>query len=245
MFRIVNWVVERFIFRPTFKGINRYDKLLLPNEMVIKSTDDVSLRALHIQQNKNSKKCVIYSHGNMGHIYRSNKKMFEITKMLPNVNFIMYDYRGYGKSTGSPTEDGMYDDIYSVWLHTVNNLGYDPKDITLYGYSLGCVPTLWLGKKIDISEQIIIHAGFSSLSDFLYVPFFDHKFNNRKNIKEIGDKIPITVLHSIDDDLIPVRAVKNFKENNAYVSLFFTFGNHRSPIYTPSNIKTIKALFKE
>uniref|UniRef100_A0A183G4P6 AB hydrolase-1 domain-containing protein n=1 Tax=Heligmosomoides polygyrus TaxID=6339 RepID=A0A183G4P6_HELPZ len=52
-------------------------------------------------------------------------------------DLLVFDYAGYGISDGRSTEQTVYDSVERVYKYAVNDLGYEPKDIVLIGFSLG------------------------------------------------------------------------------------------------------------
>ena len=64
------------------------------------------------------------------------------------VNVVIYDYTGYGISSGNPTEQKLNDDLLNVLAFTVNRLKIPLNKVFLWGYSLGSGPTIDLASKI-------------------------------------------------------------------------------------------------
>lgn len=267
---LIDFVLANILFRPSFDGVNMQDMSLIRKEtndevveeIKINTTRGIALRALYTKAKNNinikQRKCILYSHGNMGNIYGENKKEHILRKLVPNVDLITYDYKGYGKNSGTSTEKGIHDDIMNVWKYVVFNLKYEPENIILHGYSLGCVPTLWLGNKLQTCNHIVVQAGFSSLEDVIkelthnsslqymykmiarYVLY--NKFNNTRMVKSIGNKIPITVFHSTEDELIPFECVHTLKNVNPYINICKTLGSHSTPIYETFSENTLKKI---
>lgn len=205
----------------------------------IRTTDGCLLDVL-ISKNKDVDKYIIYSHGNAGNIYNR----FHIMKILNKYgNVVMYDYRGYGKSTGYPDEEGTYQDILAIWNHLVNEIGIAPEKITLYGESLGCAITSWIGNyitKLDIyPSKLILCSGFSSLGDIindltrLPTSWFRGRYNTCSYLSNMEGTLPIYILHSKQDGLIPIsHAHKNLCCSNC---IFFEIeGTHNDPDFKDS-----------
>jgi hypothetical protein len=267
---LIDFILAKILFRPNFDGVNREDMTLISNEtnnevtqeIEINTTDGIKLRALYTVAKTNidisQRKCILYSHGNMGNIYGENKKEHMLRKIVSDVDILTYDYKGYGKNLGKSTERGIYEDIMNVWYHMVYNLKYEPKNIILYGYSLGCVPTLWLANEVHACNHIVIQAGFSSLEDvvkeitssdnlqylckLLARHMLHKKFNNVERIKSIGNKVPITIFHSIEDDLIQFNCTNTLKKANPYVNVYKTLGSHSIPIYDEPSEKILRKI---
>ena len=78
----------------------------------------------------------LYSHGNSGDIHMITKS--KTAKYLSKYGSIFfYDYRGYGKSTGKPSDNGLFLDSQTVWSFLINVKNVQPQNIILFGHSLG------------------------------------------------------------------------------------------------------------
>ncbi len=66
---------------------------------------------------KDAKVTILYCHGNAGNMYHRLHKVKFFHEM--GVNFFIFDYRGYGKSTGNPTEKGLYKDAQAAYDYLV------------------------------------------------------------------------------------------------------------------------------
>jgi fermentation-respiration switch protein FrsA (DUF1100 family) len=63
-----------------------------------------------------------------------------------NINILLFDYRGYGKSTGTPSETGLYTDAQAVYDYVRTRTDLNQDKIFLFGRSLGGAVALHLGK---------------------------------------------------------------------------------------------------
>ena len=186
------------------------------------------------QQQQQSDKCktVLISHGNAGNISNRGK----IIKLLYDigVNVVIYDYQGYGKSTGHPSEDNFYSDGEKMVEYLITDLGVPMDDIILFGESIGCGVASYLAQKYSCPKVILL-SGFSSIRDMFHyiLPYFSifgcliTEFPvNRYISRYKGD---VLLLHSRDDELIPYcQAVKNSQFSNC--QLIDIEGTHNHPI---------------
>ena len=78
------------------------------------------------------------------------------------VNVVLYDYTGYGLSTGAPSELGCYADIESVFTWLVERCHVPVNRILAYGRSLGTGPSVHLATKNPLAG-VIIQSGFASI----------------------------------------------------------------------------------
>jgi pimeloyl-ACP methyl ester carboxylesterase len=178
---ILPTIENNHIFRPTKINHNNhhidlnYFEQKLQNKLGIKSINliekDITNSGNKINiiclNNKNSDKWIIYSHGNAGCMYDRLGILYRLGHMA---NIVMFDYHGYGKSSGSPTEQNMYDCIMSVYDEVVK-MGANPNKITLYGESLGTAAVSKcaheLAKKGHKINGLILQSGFSSLKNLV------------------------------------------------------------------------------
>ncbi|MBT6178425.1 MAG: alpha/beta fold hydrolase, partial [Deltaproteobacteria bacterium] len=86
-------------------------------------------------KNESSDKVLVYYHGNAGSIADRFEWGCQLTQA--GVSVLMVEYRGYGKSSGKPSEKGFYRDIEAVWQWLTGAAGFSSHDIVLYGKSLG------------------------------------------------------------------------------------------------------------
>jgi fermentation-respiration switch protein FrsA (DUF1100 family) len=148
---------------------------------------------------------VIFSHGNGGNISHRLAKLQILNRL--GLSLLIYDYRGYGMSKGSPDEEGLYLDAEAVYDYLINRRKVNPGDIILFGESLGAAVSADLALKHDV-KGIIIEEGFPSVKAVArhYFPFIPHfiyksKYDSQEKLKDM--KIPKLIFHSIDDEIIP------------------------------------------
>jgi hypothetical protein len=159
---------------------------------------------------------LIFSHGTSGNMWHRVKYVKDIMNTL-NTSVVLYDYRGYGKSEGYSSEENMCYDIETVYNHI--NQTYHPKNVILYGASLGTVPTIHLAYKINC-KTIILHSPFVSLRQVIpwyirhFIYFAIKDFDMAKKIKRIHN--PLLLLHSVDDNVIPYWHSKYIMEKLTY-----------------------------
>lgn len=154
-----------------------------------------------------AKRTILYSHANaedLGNIYPWCK--FLVRSL--GVNLLAYDYSGYGLSSGEPSEENCYADITAVYEHMVNIMKIDPKNIILYGRSLGSGPSCYmaahtaeLGKPVG---GLILHAPFLSIYRVVVdagCTLPGDKFPNIDYAPHIS--CPIFLIHGTRDTIVP------------------------------------------
>ncbi len=171
----------------------------------ITTEDDIELDAWFVP-NTEARATLLFFHGNAGNISHrlDSIKIFHRLRM----NVFIFDYRGYGRSTGNPSESGVYKDAQAAWQHLTQDRGIPPREILLFGRSLGGAIATWLAVRTQ-AGGLIIESTFTSVPDLaakLY-PFLPVRllarldFNTRKALHSV--QIPVLVIHSRDDEIIP------------------------------------------
>jgi uncharacterized protein len=174
-------------------------------EIFFKTKDDVLLNAWFIQA-KEPKAIALHCHGNSGNI----SDRIDTIKIYHDmgISFFLFDYRGYGKSEGKPTEKGTYKDVQAAWNYLVKEMGIKPEDIIITGHSLGGSTAFWLAGKVS-PKALIIEGSFTSMIDMgkLFFPYLPirllvrHRYNSMNHLKKVH--CPVLIIHSRDDRLVP------------------------------------------
>jgi len=180
---------------------------------------------------------ILFCHGNGGNI--SNRISYlPIFRELGLATFL-FDYRGYGKSGGTPSEEGTYADVEAAWQYLTQERQIPPQKIIIYGESLGGAIASYLAQKIsqpngnNNAGALVLASTFTSISDRaaeLY-PFMPIRFLSRFSYNSIerlpSIKIPVLVIHSIDDEIIPFHhGDRNFQVANQPKNLVKLRGDH-------------------
>ncbi len=153
-----------------------------------------------------SKYTVLFCHGNGGNISHRLKTVQILNEM--NLNVFIFDYSGYGKSDGSPSEKETRRDAEAAWNFLVKRMKVKPEKIIVWGRSLGGAVAIRLagGKSF---AGLIVESSFSSLEKIvsdhagcLFKPFgTGGKYISIEEIEKV--KVPVCIIHSRDDEVIP------------------------------------------
>jgi len=188
-------------------------------EFRVKTSDDEELvvwRSPVLNEADKLPFVAIIFHGNGETIHTRNFMPFFNSLGVTAYNF---DYRGFGDSTGYPSEEGLYRDAEAVWQFVSQKEGIDAKQVILLGNSLGSGPSSYLASKIH-PKGLILVAGYSSLvsvasSQILYRPFsflLKHKFPTSEYIAKLTDTCTIFV-HGKDDEVIPFSELRKLTDS--------------------------------
>jgi len=173
-------------------------------EIYIVTEDKVHLQCFLIS-NSRAKNIVIYFHGNAGNIYDRIPELIALAKT--GVSVLGIGYRGYGKSTGKPSENGICKDGEASLKYATEELGYSADKIFMCGRSLGTVVALNIsrGKKL---AGIILVTPMTSGKEMarshgfgLLAMFAGDAFNNLKKLPEIIS--PVLIIHGDRDEVVP------------------------------------------
>ncbi|MEY3305276.1 MAG: alpha/beta hydrolase [Pseudanabaena sp.] len=234
---------SNLVFMPSRDVIETPEILSIKFENIqITTRDNVNLDSWFVPAKDNDlvgKGVILFCHGNGGNI--SNRISYlPIFRELGLATFL-FDYRGYGKSGGTPTEEGTYTDVEAAWQYLTQERQIPPQKIIIYGESLGGAIASYLAQKNsqqngnDNAGGLVLASTFTSISDRaaeLY-PFMPIRFLSRFSYNSIDRlpsiKIPVLVIHSIDDEIIPFHhGERNFQVANQPKKLVRLRGDHNS-----------------
>jgi len=151
--------------------------------------------------NPAAKYTVIYNHGNavdLSGLQRLKQQFIE-----HNYSIIMYDYSGYGLSAGEPSEQQVYNDSQAVYDYLIKKQHLQPNQIIIYGHSLGSAVATNLALNHSAAALILISPFTSAFRVKTFYPIlpFD-KFRTISKLPKVH--IPLLLMHSRDDKIIPV-----------------------------------------
>jgi fermentation-respiration switch protein FrsA (DUF1100 family) len=112
---------------------------------------------------KDPRAVVLFCHGNGGNV-AVNRQAIDLFRDRLGASVLVFDYRGYGKSSGTPHEAGLFDDARAArrWLAT--RCGVEEGDIVLVGHSLGGGVAVDLAAR-DGARGLVLWSTFTSLPD--------------------------------------------------------------------------------
>jgi fermentation-respiration switch protein FrsA (DUF1100 family) len=149
---------------------------------------------------------VLHCHGNAGSVEHRIEPARELARL--GWSTLLFDYRGYGRSEGSPSEEGTYLDAEAAWEAATGALGFAPRKVVAWGESLGGAVALELARRREIGA-VVTEAAFTSLADaaavhFRWVPVrWLLRVEYDSLGKAPGTSVPWLLLHSPDDEIVP------------------------------------------
>lgn len=171
-----------------------------------------------------SRRAVIVSHGNAGNISHRTE-MGDFLRGEFGMNVLMYDYRGYGKSEGAPSEAGTYADIRAAFEH-VKKRGFEASSIVLMGQSLGTAVTVDLAAEQPVAG-VILEAPFTSVAAVAKRLYFSlplgyllqTKYDSLSKIGRI--RAPLAIVHAKRDPVIRFEFGRELFDAAAMPKQFF------------------------
>jgi len=199
-------------------------------DLYLATSDGVKLNAWFIPAH-DSKYTLLFCHGNAGNISHRIEKILILNKL--GLDVLIFDYRGYGRSKGRPSEQGLYRDVQAAYNYLVSKRNVLPRRIILYGESLGGAVAIDLASKNDV-RAVITECTFSSTHDvaravypFLPAFFLSSKFDSASKIKGIA--VPKLIIHSQNDEIIPfAQSVKLFSASQGPKKHLVLKGSHNT-----------------
>ena len=154
----------------------------------------------------------LYLHGNAGNLTHRVLPIREITAAGSSV--LMLDYRGYGKSGGSPSEHGLYADADAAYLYLLDH-GYSAQHIILQGESLGTAVAVDLASRKECAG-VVLEAALTSGGDVANTvlpvigPLVFRGFDSKSKIANI--RAPLLFFHGDRDEIIPLKLGRSLFE---------------------------------
>lgn len=178
-------------------------------ELMLDTADGHKIVAWHLPA-ANGKLTFLYFHGNGGGL-RSRVERF---KQFQQAGFglFMVSYRGFSGGTGSPSERALFADARLAYDY-LRGLGRSPRDIALYGESLGTGVAVHLATEREIAA-VVLDAPYTSMVDmgrrrYPYLPVEALLIDRFETVTFISKvRAPILIMHGANDTSIPVKMGK-------------------------------------
>jgi fermentation-respiration switch protein FrsA (DUF1100 family) len=201
----IRYIESHSIYFPMKEIFTSPETVGLPYEEIYFETSDNKRLNGWLIPNDKARFTVIFCHGNAGNISHRIEKISLLYRL--KLNIFIFDYRGYGKSQGSPSESGLYKDAIAAYDYLTKERKISENDIILYGESIGGAVAIDLAHKAGV-RALITEETFTSIKDmakmaYPFIPYFifSSRFNCISKIREV--ECSKLIIHSIDDEIVP------------------------------------------
>lgn len=158
-----------------------------------------------------SNKILLWCHGNAEDLGFGQRKLRLIRDRL-NIHVLGIEYPGYGISNGTPSESALKNDLLVVYTFLTEVMGWPPRDIILFGYSIGTGPTSSLAARKPTVGGLVLLAPYTSIRDMVneLLPkgvgkvagyLISNRFINTEEIRSVH--CPTLIIHGKNDSMVP------------------------------------------
>ncbi|MFN7952817.1 MAG: alpha/beta hydrolase [bacterium] len=202
---MIRELVESFVFQPTRRlEWTPADLALAYEDVWLRTADGVRIHGWWVPAGR-AAPVLLFCHGNAGNIGDrvGNVRLLHDA----GISVLIFDYRGYGRSEGKPSEAGVYADAHAAWDWLTAERGVPVARVSLFGRSLGGAVAIELATHVT-PHRLIVESTFTSIPDMvpLALPFVPRALVPRlfDSIGRIGRvSCPVLVLHGTRDELVP------------------------------------------
>ena len=186
------------------------DSLRLPYRTVsFRTSDSVLLYAWEVPAKEPAGMWVLLCHGQTGNLATTTRPEYYAYLRAIGVNIFAFDWRGFGKSGGKPTEEGLYRDATAAYEYLRIAHRVPPESVVIYGHSLGTAPAIELATRVQAAGLVLEGSPKSVVSRaqevYPYLPaglVLSTRFNSIGRISRVT--IPILFFHARTDARIPL-----------------------------------------
>ena len=232
---LVLWAEPRMAFFP-FPGEQETPKRygIGVEPLTLRTTDGEQLRAWWMPAGS-PRAHVVYFHGNGGNLSMWTPVLVGLHRQRLSV--LAVDYRGYGLSTGRPSERGLYRDVDATLARFHETYSQPDVPTVYWGRSLGSVMAAYAASR-HAPDGIVLESGFPSAPSLLksypvlwvFSWFSSYRFPTADWMR--GVKVPTLVLHGTDDSIVPYAQGRALFDQIGGPKRFYAIqgGDHNDPV---------------
>ena len=183
-------------------------------EVFFASADGVKLHGWYLPHDK-PLATLLYFHGNLGNIASCVDELYILHHQI-EADIFIFDYRGYGKSKGRPSERGLYKDALAAYDYLISQKQVAAEQLVGFGRSLGSAVAIYLASQKPLGALVVV-SSFSSVRDLVKIlfPKWLGWFINLCTPLRLAsiDRVarvscPILLLHGANDTMVPAQVGK-------------------------------------
>ena len=176
-------------------------------EVWFQAEDGAKLFGWYVE-NRATPVVLLWCHGNAGNVIHRLDNLVELYRL--GFSVFLFDYRGYGRSQGRPTEEGLYRDALAAYDYLAKDRHVAPERLVLFGRSLGGAVAGQVAAQRP-AAGLILESAFPSIAAVARAHYFGlpvgwllgAEFNLAKELA--GLSLPVLVIHGDRDDTIPIE----------------------------------------
>ena len=197
-------------------------------DVYFKTRDNVKLNGW-LFRDPRAQSTILFAHGNAGNM---SDRLFKVKFFFDlGLNVFIFDYRGYGKSEGKPSEAGIYLDGLAAYDYLQSQGQVNMENIIFYGASIGGAVIIDLATHRK-AALLVIESSITNARDMagIFYPFVPHfflslKFDSLEKVRTLS--APKLFIHSPDDEVVPYWVGQKLFEAAAQPKEFLTVhGGH-------------------
>lgn len=191
----------------------------------LETSDRVKINAWWVPA-ESPRATVLFCHGNGGNISYYLETLVVFHRL--GLSALIFDYRGYGRSQGKPSEQGTYLDAEAAWRYLIDEQKIAPQQLIIWGRSLGGAVAARTSARHP-AGLLILESAFTSAPEvahehIAWLPtwvFAKHRYETRRYLEQVT--APTLVIHSPEDEIIPFahgrRLFKAIKGHKAFLTI--------------------------
>lgn len=197
-------LVDRLIFHPRSGADLAVERIAPMGENVFLETEDgVRIHGFWLPR-QGATRALLFLHGNGGNASHRLPNAAKLGALDAAV--LLLDYRGYGLSSGTPSEPGLYADARAGLRYLIEKRGFREDQIVVFGRSLGGAVAVDLVQDRSLAG-LILESTFTSVRDLAQVilwpaaPFVPNRFDSASKIGRL--RAPLLFFHGDRDEIVP------------------------------------------
>jgi fermentation-respiration switch protein FrsA (DUF1100 family) len=167
---------------------------------------------------------LLFFHGNAGNLSHRADLLVSLVRRIGAEVFVV-GYRGYGRSEGRPSEEGLFLDARAAWRFAIDERGVPADRLVIFGKSLGGAVAVDLASSVE-PAGLIVESSFTSIPDMAaeHYPFVPRglvrtRMDSLAKIVSIG--CPKLFVHSRSDEVVPFTLGRRLFEAAAEPKSFY------------------------
>lgn len=151
---------------------------------------------------------MLWCHGNAGNIIHRLENLVELYRL--GLSVLIFDYRGYGRSSGTPSEEGLYRDALAAYAYLTETRRIAPERLVLFGRSLGAAVAGEVASRRSVAG-LILESPFPSVGAVARAHYFglpvdwllSAEFDLTERLRRIS--VPVLIVHGDRDEVVPIH----------------------------------------